>query len=156
MIHRFQTSAGVVCASAAFLGGVLLASPAGADPGADVEQAVSAARGGASCPGFRHNDVATQAADIINRSTKAYLAHDTAIVPADNPQPTAILKDLGVETQKAKLLQGAGHSAADAIKASILQGFKEIPDCSYTDIGASMLIEEQTGYVVIAAVLLGQ
>ena len=131
------------------------AAPAFADPGTEVDQAVTAARGGTACGAFRHSDVAAQAADIINRSTRNYLAHDTAVVPADDPHPVAILRDLGVETEKAKLLQGAGPSAADAIKGAILQGFKEIPDCSYTDIGSSLLVEEKSGYVVVAAVILG-
>ncbi len=140
---------------AALCTGVVLAPVASAAPA--VEQAVAAARGASSCAPLRHDAAVEQAADIMNRSTWSYLNHSSGgHVPADQPQPVALLKDVGVETDTAMALQGAGRTEHDAIKGALLQGYKAIKDCSYTEIGTSLLYEEQTGFVLAVAVLVGR
>lgn len=139
----------------AVLAGVLAAPAAVAAAAPEVDQAVAVARSASSCGPLRHNDTVAQAADIVNRSTQAYLSHHSFDIPADDTHPTAILKDLGIQTDKAISLQGAGHTAADAVKGALLEGYKTIPDCTYTDIGTSLLVEEQTGYVLVVAILVG-
>ena len=75
----------------------LIPTLAAAEPASDVEQAVDSARGSAQCGPLRYDPRAEHAADIINRSTYVYLNHTAQNVPADDPHPTAIVKDLGIE-----------------------------------------------------------
>lgn len=135
--------------------GVLLAAPAAADPAPEVEQAVVAARSTASCGPLNYNPTVEHAADIVNRSTYTYLNHTAQNVPADDPHPTAIVKDLGITARNVLSLQGAGHTEVDAIKGVLLEGRNAIPDCSYTDFGVSLLHEEQSDYVLAVVVLVG-
>lgn len=134
----------------------LLAPTALADRAVEVEQAVQAARGSASCGPLTYNPVVEHAADIINRSTYAYLTHTGENVPADGQRPTAIVKDLGMTTDKVISLQGAGQVEADAIKGALIEGDKAIPDCSYTEVGASRLYEEQSGQTLVVVILAGK
>lgn len=131
----------------------LLAWPVAADPAPEVEQAVNAARG--HCGPLRDDPRVAQAAEIVNRSTFKYLNHTAENVPADDPHPTAILKDLGVQGSKAYSLLGAGHSEDVALKSALLEGYKVLSDCGYTDVGTSVLREDESGYVLVAAVLVG-
>lgn len=140
---------------AALCTGVVLAPVASAATA--VEQAVAAARGASSCGPLRNDAAVQQAADIMNRSTRSYLNHTSGgHVPSEQPQPIALLKDVGVETDTAMALQGAGRTEHDAIKGALLQGYKAIKDCAYTEIGTSLLYEEQTGFVLAVAVLVGR
>lgn len=135
---------------------VAVAPPAATDPISEVVQAVAVARGVSTCEPLRHDAVLDKAAEIVNRSTHSYLNYSTADVPADDPNPSAILADLGVRTDRAFSLQGAGRTGADAIKGVLLQGYKAIPDCSYTEIGTSLISEERSGYVLVVAILVGR
>ena len=138
------------------VGAAMLRAPgAAADPAPGLEQAVLAARGGASCAALQHNATVEHAAEIVNRSNYAYLNHSGDNVPIDEPHPTAIAKDLGIQGTKVVSLLGAGRIEADAVKGVILQGYNAIPDCSYTSFGASQLYEEQSGLVLVAVVLVG-
>ncbi|MGY4709653.1 hypothetical protein ACXDF8_08880 [Mycolicibacterium sp. CBM1] len=141
--------------SIAVLAGALAAPAAVAGAATEFDQAVAVARSASSCGPLRHNDTVAHAADVVNRSTQAYLSHSSFDIPADDTHPRAILKDLGIQTDKAIALQGAGHTAADAIKGALLEGYRAIPDCAYTAIGTSLLVEEQTGYVLVVAILVG-
>ncbi|TDZ44033.1 hypothetical protein CCUG63695_04025 [Mycobacteroides franklinii] len=134
---------------------VLFAPPAVADRALVVEQAVSSARSAAQCGPLRYNPTVERAADIVNRSTYAFLNHTAENVPADEPHPTAIAKDLGIAGSKVTSLQGAGHNEADALKGVLLEGRDDIPDCSYTEFGSSLLYEEQSGFTLIVVVLAG-
>jgi hypothetical protein len=134
---------------------VLLSPPAAADRAVQAEQAVAAARGSGSCGPLNYNPTVEHAADIVNHSTYAYLNHTGENVPADGPHPTAVVKDLGINTDKVVSLQGAGQVDADAIKGALLQGYKAIHDCSYTDVGASRLYEEQSGEILVVVILAG-
>lgn len=156
--YRHQLSVtyrGVLAVIVAILTGLSLAGPAAAEPAPEVQQAVAAARGAASCGSLRYNPTVEQAADIVNRSTYAYLDHTAENVPADDPHPTAIIKDLGINAGHVYSLQGAARNETDAIKGLLLEGRKVIPDCSYTDFGVSLLHEEQSGYILAVVVLVG-
>ncbi|CPS04365.1 Uncharacterised protein [Mycobacteroides abscessus subsp. massiliense] len=134
---------------------VLFAPEAVADRAPVVEQAVSSARSAAPCGPLQYNPTVERAADIVNRSTYAFLNHTAENVPADEPHPTAIAKDLGIAGSKITSLQGAGHNEADALKGMLLEGRNDIPDCSYTEFGSSLLYEEQSGFTLIVVVLAG-
>jgi hypothetical protein len=147
----------------AVLAATTLAPPAAADPAADaVLSAVTAARG-SSCAPFRHDPIVQQATDVALRSTDDYLDHNARVAPvADRSAtgvraatPLAVLKDLGSNATRARLLQGAGATAADAIKVMLISGYDSIPDCGYTNFGGSIIQNESSGYVMTAVVLAG-
>jgi len=133
--------------------GIVLAPAAVADQVATLRDAVASLRSGTSCGPLQYNPAVEQAADIINRSTDAYLNHTATHVPISDPLPG--LKDLGYHGNKAALLQGAHKNPADAIKGALLEGHAAIADCSYTDFGVSMFRNETSGYNLTAAVLAG-
>jgi hypothetical protein len=135
---------------------VLLAPTAAADPAPEIAQAVVSARGTASCGTLRYNPTVEHAADIVNHSTYGYLDHTAQNVPADGRNPTAIVKDLGIDASKVLSLQGAAQNEADAIKGVLLEGHDAIPDCSYTDFGVSLLHEQESGYALAVVVLVGK
>src|SRR5690625_191858 len=128
--------------------GTLSAAPAGADAAPEVAQAVAQARNGSECGPLNYSPELERAAELINHSTSAYLDHSGANVPADDPHPMPIVKELGIQAANVHSLQGAGRVEADAIKGLLLQGHKTIPDCSYTEFGTSRLYEPQSGYVL--------
>ncbi|MFL0294767.1 hypothetical protein ACJH6J_27520 [Mycobacterium sp. SMC-18] len=135
-----------------------LAAPATADPAPEIAQVIASARGGVSCGALNYNPTVEKAADIVNRSTHTYLNHTAENVPADNPHPVAIVKDLGINTDKVSSLQGAahGHNESNVIKGILLQGRKDIPDCTYTDYGVSLLYEPDTDFTIGVVVLVGK
>ncbi len=134
--------------------GVSLAPSALADSVANLKDAVAQARGGTSCGPLRSDPVVEQVAEKINRSTNDWLDHTATQVPIEDPLPG--LKILGYGGgSKAKLLQGAARTDADAIKGMLLEGLDAIPDCSYTDFGASMLRNEASDHYLTAVVLAG-
>jgi hypothetical protein len=144
-----------VAALAAVIGvGALPAIPAGADPSPAVAQAVTQARGASQCDPLTYSPELERAAEIINASTSDYLDHTGENIPADDPHPMPILEELGIEAKNVHSLQGAGRVDANAIKGLLLQGYKTIPDCSYTEFGASGLYEPQSGYFLAVAVLI--
>lgn len=131
----------------------VLAPPALADQVATFKDAVASSRSGTSCGPLHYNPIVEQAADIVNRSTDAYLNHTATHVPIADPLPG--LKDLGYGGNKATLLRGAHRNPADAIKGALLEGHAAIPDCSYTDYGVSMFRNVKSGYNLTAVVLAG-
>lgn len=146
----------IVAVLAALIGvGALPASPAAADPAPTAAQAVAVARS-AECGPLHYNPVVERAAEIVNRSTLTYLNHTGENVPADGQHPTAILKDLGMEVSKDLSLQGAAQIEANALKGLLIEGHKAIPDCSYTDFGASRLYDEQSGFHLVVVVLVAK
>jgi hypothetical protein len=105
-----------------------------ADSADDLTAAVMAVRS-ASCPPLRANPIVKQAADDVNDSNDKWLNHASRAVPVPDAAP--LLKDLGYGGTTSTILLGAGSTSADAIKALLLQGYLEIPDCSYVDYGLS-------------------
>lgn len=138
----------------AFAACALRAVPAGAEPAPAVEQAVAGVRGASACGPLSYSPELERAAEIINRSTAAYLDHSAANVPADDPHPMPIISELGIEATNVHSLQAAGRDEADAIRGLLLQGYKTIPDCSYTEFGATQLYEPQSGRVLAVALLI--
>ena len=85
--------------------------------------------------------------------TDEWLDHTGTEIPPEDP--LVGLNILGYRGNHAKLLQGAGKTESNSIKALLLEGYNKIPDCSYTDYGASMLLNERTGQYLTAVVLAG-
>lgn len=131
------------------------AAPAAADPSPVLGQAVTDARATSSCGPLAHNPVIEHGADIVNRSTFSYLDHTAENVPADGADPSAIVRDLGVDPRAAATLQGAGRDVTAAVKGLLLQGRNVILDCAYTDFGTSTLYEPQSGYFLAVVVVVG-
>jgi hypothetical protein len=123
--------------------GFVHAPQAAADFTDNLRSAVTQARGGSSCTALRPDPLADQAAAIVARSTDAYLDHNARAVPIEDPLP--VLKDLGLNVSKAKLLQGAGQTEADAIKVVLITGFRDLPDCGYTVVGISTRPNNNSG-----------
>lgn len=158
--HRQRRYAGrrvltVTLAGAMAVAVSIAAAPwAAADLTDNLRNAVFQARGGSACPPLRSDPLADQTAALAAHSTATYLDHNARAVPMSDPLPT--LKDLGLDVGKAKLLQGAGQTEADAIKAILVTGYKDLPDCSYTAYGISTLPNENSdGWFLTAVVLAG-
>lgn len=134
---------------------IALAPAAFAQPAPEIAQAVTTVRASSSCPALRYNPTVEHAAEIVNQSTYTYLNHTAENVPADDPHPTAILKDLGINATSSLALQGAAHDEAGAIKGVLLEGRRAIPDCAYTDFGVSLLREAQTDFILAVVILVG-
>lgn len=135
--------------------GVTVAPPAAADRAEEVEHAVAVARTAAPCSPLQYSPAVEHAAEIVNQSTLSYLNHTAENIPLDDQHPTALIKDLGVNTTNVMSLQGAGPNEADAIKGVLLEGYKAIPDCSYTQVASSRLYAQQSGQVLIVVILAG-
>jgi hypothetical protein len=107
-----------------------------------------------ACGPLRPEPLVDQTATFAVRSTSTYLNHTARDVPMADALP--VLKDLGFSAGKATLLQGAGKTEADAIKFILVSGYKDIPDCSYTEYGLSTLPNDNpNGYFLTALVLAG-
>jgi anti-sigma factor RsiW len=133
--------------------GMSLAPAAYADAVANLKSAVEAARDGASCGPLRYNPVVEHTAEIAVRSTDEYIEHSATALPLSDPLP--VLKDLGYAGSKTMLLSGHGSEEADAIKGVLIEGHAAIRDCSYTDFGVSVRLNETTSYSLASAVLAG-
>jgi hypothetical protein len=129
---------------------VSMAPPAMADPSDSLRAALVAARG-ASCGPLRSNPMAEEAAGDINGTTDKWLDHAARVVPETNA--LAVLKDLGYGGTKAAILSGVGVTEVNAIKATLLQGYLKIPDCSYTDYGVSALFNKSKNMILTTIVL---
>ncbi|MCV6979373.1 hypothetical protein H7I53_03910 [Mycolicibacterium pulveris] len=126
-----------------------------AEPHPALAQAIKSARAGTACDTLQYSPKAELAAEIVNRSTRDYVNFTAEYVPADDPHPTAIAKDVGIEGTKVMSLQGAAKTEIDAIKGLLLQGHQALSDCGYTDYGVSMLHEPQSGYSLAVVVMVG-
>lgn len=151
--RRAQEVSAVLGIVAVLAVGVIAAPSAVADPVSNLKDAVSSARSGSSCGPLRYNATVERAAEIINRSTDTYLNQEARRVPVADPLEG--LKDLGYHGTKAYLLQGADKDSGVAIKGALLEGYAAIPDCSYTEFGASVRRNESTGYNLASLVLAG-
>lgn len=117
-------------------------------------EGVAQVRQAAPCAPLAPDPIVERAAEVAAGSTSRYLNHNARTVPVVDPLP--ILKDFGLDVGKARLLQGAAASEADAVKALLISGFQDIPDCSYTLIGVSALSNDNPdGFYLTAVVLAG-
>jgi hypothetical protein len=129
---------------------VAVAPSAVADSTDSLRAAVVAARASACAP-LRSNPVVDQAAAEINVTTDRWINFASRAVPESDPM--APLKDLGFGGSKATTLSGAATTDGNAIKATILQGFAKIPDCSYTDFGVNALYNPKKDMILTTVVL---
>lgn len=127
-----------------------MAPSAAADPTDSLRAAITAARP-AACGPLRADPVIDQAAQGINETTDRWINNTARAVPETNALP--ILKDLGYGGTKASILSGASASADSAIKATVIQGFKVLPDCSFKDFGVSTLFNAKKGMILTTVVL---
>lgn len=132
---------------------VSLAPPALADAVANLSDAVAQARAGTSCGPLHANPIAEQVAQKFTQKTEDWLNHTGTDIPPEDPLPG--LKILGYGGSKAAPLQGAGKNEGDAIKGALLEGYNKIPNCSFTDYGASLMKNERTGWYLSAVILAG-
>lgn len=130
---------------------VSLAPPATASSVDSLRAAVMSVR--PSCEPLRSDPLVEQAAEIVNRSTDAWLDHTGRAAPVPNPLP--ILTDLGYGGGRAVQVEGAGDTDADAIAGLLLIGYDILPDCSYTDYGVSVIQNQTTGHYLTTVVLAG-
>lgn len=156
-----------VCGTVTVLATMVLASvwPWAPSAGADLaalSSAVTQARAGTPCPQLQSHPLVQRASEIANRSNDDYLNHTARSAPVGEAAPgvpvpvlgaTEVLKDLGFDAKKTKLLSGAGRTEVDAIKFILVSGFASIPDCSYTKFGVSSLLNEKTGYYLTTVIL---
>lgn len=151
LAHRHVRGIAATAAAIPFLAATtLLAPPAVADSADSLRAAVGSLRS-ASCGPLRPDPLVESTAEDVNRSSAAWLDHAGRVAPVDDPMP--LLKDRGFGGKKSKLVQGAGRTSADAIKGLLLEGYLDIPDCSYTEYGVSLIRNRTTNYVLAAMVL---
>lgn len=130
---------------------ISVAPPSSADSTAELASQVTASRGG--CAPLRSDPVLNDVASRANNETHAYIEHTARFVPFEDPMP--VLRGLGYQAGKAKLLAGYGDSDARAIHGVTVQGWQAIPDCSFTRYGANVFDDPNGGYALAALVLAG-
>ena len=130
---------------------VSLAPMATADATGSLKVQVDAARGG--CPPLQSDPVLDGVAQRANNESQSYIEHTARFIPVEDPMP--VLRELGYQTGKAKLIPGYGDIEAKAIHGVIVQGWQAIPDCTYTKYGVNVLADAGGGYVLAALVLAG-
>jgi len=112
--------------------------------------AIASARS-ASCSPLRPDPVLDRAAEDVNRETDKWIDFKGRIAPADDPMP--VLKDLGYTGNKAHLLQGANTTETASIKGVLIEGYLDIPDCSFTAYGVSVMQNHTTNYILAATIV---
>lgn len=130
---------------------VSLAPTAAANSTQSLRAAVIAAR--PACAPLRSDPLVEQAAEIVNRSTDKWVEHTGRAVPV--PEPLPILRDLGYGGDRAVQIEGAGDTDAQAIAGLLIIGSDILPDCSYSDYGASVLQNQRTGRYLTTVVMAG-
>lgn len=133
--------------------GIAFPPAAFADATDSLRAAVAAARPSA-CGSIRSDPLIDRAARQINESTDSYLNFTARAVPETDALP--VLKDLGYEgANKTRILSGAAADVASTIKGLLLQGWADLPDCSYTAYGVATLYNARKNVVLATAVLAG-
>jgi len=130
---------------------IALAPTAAADVTADLRASVDDARG--RCPALQSDPVLTDAAIRATAESQAYIDHTARFIPFEDPMP--VLREMGYNAGKAKLVVGYGDSQDKAIRGISVLGWDTIPDCSYTKYGLSALYGARGDYVLTAMVLAG-
>lgn len=129
---------------------IAMAPPAVADSTDSLRAAVAAARG-VACGPLRSDPVIDQAAKEINESTDRWINNASRAVPDSDALP--LLKDLGYGGSRTSILSGAAKNDGDAIKATLLQGWNVIPNCSYADFGVNALYNAKKDMTLTTVVL---
>lgn len=139
---------------------VLQAPSAKADFTENLREAVMQLHSG-SCGPLHSAPLVEKTAGFVARGTDNYLNHDTRVAPGRvNSQgrlvvdPLSILKDLGSNAGKAMAIEGAGETESDAIRSTLIIGYRDIPDCSYAEYGVSALPNNNSGHYYLTALVL--
>lgn len=149
--RRWHVAAQCCCSTVVLtLLGAIAPPPASADATENLRAAVAAARATA-CGPLRPNPVIDQAAHEITQSTDRWINNAARSTPDTDALP--ILQDLGYDGSKARILSGAAHTDGDAIKATVLQGWADLPDCSYTEFGSAALYNAKKDMILTTVVL---
>lgn len=146
--HRIILAIGV-SAGSVLVAPVTTADTASAEPSSNLADAVTSIRAASSCPPLQQDPLVKRAAEMAAQETIDYVGHRTAAVPFSDPVPA--LRTIGHSGAKGVLLSGYGSNERDALTGLILQGPKDIADCTYTQFGAST--RWQDGFVYTAVVL---
>jgi hypothetical protein len=152
------------CVMAGFSSATLVAvlalslAPVSAADTTDLRSLVDGARGG--CPPLQWDPVLVDVAQRATDESQSYVNHTARFEPFEDPMP--LLRSLGYNAGKAKLLVGYGDVEAKATHGVILQGWQAIPDCTYTRYGVNVLDQQAGGldhdgggYALTAVVLAG-
>lgn len=150
----------VVGAAILTIAGFAVVPVASADATDSLRAAIPAARA-STCASTRPDPLIDQVAMEITESTDSYINFTARSVPLDDPM--LLLKDIGyVGATKAKILSGAATTAANSIKALLLQGsapladgFAVLPNCSLNAYGVATKYNAKKNVVIATAVLAG-
>jgi hypothetical protein len=137
----------------AIASGPWLAAPAAAGSSDALTGALMSSRSQTSCDPLQRDPLLQQTSDIVLRTTQQWLDFNARDVPVQDPMP--MLKDLGYGGGKVTMVQGAGTTEADAIHGALLNGFKDIPNCSNSTFGSSMGRNERSGFYLTVILLSG-
>lgn len=145
-------------AATAFAVASLVVAPVATADATDALRAAIPAARGSICGPMRTDPLLDQAAAEINDSTDRYINFTARAVPFDDATP--LLKDLGYPVTKSRILQGAASTAANSIKAALLQGSAPtaigpavLPDCSLNALGVDARYNAKKDVVLVTAVL---
>ncbi|WP_319449705.1 MULTISPECIES: hypothetical protein [unclassified Mycobacterium] len=132
-----------------------VAPTAAADATTALKSEVDSARAAAGCPPLQSDPILDGVAQRANSETDSNILHTARFIPFEDPMP--VLRDLGYNTSKAKMLVGYGDVEAKANRGVVVEGYAAIPDCSYTKYGVNALSDGDgdQGYVLAAVVLAG-
>jgi hypothetical protein len=92
-------------------------------------------------------------AQRADHETRSYIEHTARFEPFEDAMP--ILRDLGYNASKAKLVAAYGDTQAKAIHGVAVLGWEAIPDCTYTKYGLDVDGNADSGYTVAALILAG-
>jgi len=136
--------------------GVALAAPAAADSSDALNGALTSSRSQTSCAQLQRDPLLQQTTDLVMKSTQEWLDFTARDVPVQDPMP--VLKDLGYgggTKVEVKMLQGAGTTEAASIHGLLLEGYKDIPSCSYSTFGSSGQYNDRSGFYLTVIILGG-
>ena len=148
LVRRWVGGPGSVVLLATTVGASLAGAPRGHAAAAGSRGAAVMSVRSSSCSPLRPDPRVEQAVEDSNRSEDVWINQEGRNPPVDDVLP--LLKDLGYEGDRALLIRGTGRTLADAVKGLLLQGYLDIPDCSYTSYGVSVLRNRTTNYFLAA------
>lgn len=142
---------------------IAIAAPSRADATTQLQSEIDSARSDSGCPPLHVDPILTSVSQRIARETDDYVKHKANFLPTTNEIDLVphglggllrVMREMGSNTNKAKLLAGygdektggPGDNLAKAIKGAVLQGlgFEALPDCGYTRYGVSAIDDVDT------------
>ena len=156
IMKRFALSITVTAILATFT-----APTSAADPTTHLKSEIDTARSESGCPPLQLDPVLNDVSQRIAREVDDYVRHAARTFPTTGEVDVLssgrggllrVLRESGINTDKAKLLNGygdyriggTGDNEAKAIKTTVLQGlgFEVLPDCTYTRYGLSAINDD--------------